>query len=213
LLSPWRLLPLLLLLVGCGFHLRGAIEIPPGLEPVYLQSGGLVGQAVDQRLRASGVAVTADAKAAGLVLRILDQSRSSRVVAIDRDGKGLAYALEFRVRFDAIDRGGQTLMPAQQISLERTFDDNPDVAVLGKQLESDIIYQDMADDAADQLLLRLRAAVLGRAAPTGQPAVPATGAADRAPGAADQGLPLSAPASSATGDSDRRLPLSAPAAP
>ncbi|MCF8003337.1 MAG: hypothetical protein K9L32_03865, partial [Chromatiaceae bacterium] len=49
-----------------------------------------------------------------------------------------------------------------RITLERTFDDNPDVAVLGKQLESDIIYQDMADDAADQVLLRLRAAVAAR---------------------------------------------------
>lgn len=153
---------MMLLLVGCGFHLRGAIDIPPGLEPVYIQSGGLVGQAIDQRLRGSGVPVTGVAKEAGLVLRILGQSRSSRVVAVDRTGKALAYALEFRIVFDAVDASGQALIPEQRITLERTFDDNPDVAVLGKQLESDIIYQDMADDAADQVLLRLRAAVAAR---------------------------------------------------
>jgi LPS-assembly lipoprotein len=150
---------MMVLLVGCGFHLRGAIDIPPGLEPVYIQSGGLVGQAIDQRLRGSGVPVTGVAKEAGMVLRILGQSRSSRVVAVDRTGKALAYALEFRIGFDAVDASGQALIPAQWITLERTFDDNPDVAVLGKQLESDIIYQDMVDDAADQVLLRLRAAV------------------------------------------------------
>lgn len=150
---------LALLLTGCGFHLRGAVDIPPDLEPVYIQSGGLVGQAIGERLRGSGVSVTQVATKAGLILRFFGQSRSSRVVAVDREGKALAYTLEFRVGFDAVDASGQQLIPEQRLTLERTFDDNPDVAVLGKQLESDIIYQDMADDAADQALLRLRAAL------------------------------------------------------
>jgi outer membrane lipopolysaccharide assembly protein LptE/RlpB len=34
--------------------------------------------------------------------------------------------------------------------------------VLGKELETDIIYGDMADDAADQVILRLRAALRQR---------------------------------------------------
>ncbi len=158
----WLVAAFILLLAGCGFHLRGAVDIPAALEPVYIQSGGLVGEAINERLRGSGVPVTGTATEAGMVLRILGQSRSSRVVAVDRAGKALAYALEFRVSFDATDASGQRLIPEQQLSLERTFDDNPDVAVLGKQLESDIIYQDMADDAADQVLLRLRAAVAAR---------------------------------------------------
>ena len=152
------------LIAGCGYRLRGAVEIPPGLEPIYLQTGGLVGQAVDDRLRGSGVPVTPVANDAGLILRILDQSRSSRVVAVDRGGKALAFALELQVRFDAVDAAGKPLIPPQHLTLERTFDDNPDVAVLGKQLESDIIYQDLASDAADQMLLRLRAALAARSA-------------------------------------------------
>lgn len=152
-----------LLLTGCGFHLRGAVDIPARLEPVYIQFGGLVGQAIEERLRGSDVAVTHLATEAGLILRFFGQSRSSRVVAVDREGKALAYALEFRVGFNAVDASGQQLIPEQRLTLERTFDDNPDVAVLGKQLESDIIYQDMADDAADQVLLRLRAALAAHA--------------------------------------------------
>ncbi|MEA3641778.1 MAG: LPS assembly lipoprotein LptE [Lamprobacter sp.] len=167
------LLPIvMLLLVGCGFHLRGAIDFPPGLEPVYIQSGGLVGQAVEQRLRGSGVAVTDVAKEAGMTLRFISQSRRSRVVAVDRAGKALAYALEFRVGFDAVDAVGKPLIPQQALTLERTFDDNPDVAVLGKQLESDIIYQDMADDAADQILLRLRAAIVALSRAQGRMSTP-----------------------------------------
>lgn len=153
----------LLMVSGCGFHLRGAIAIPAGFEPVYIQSGGPVGQAIDERLQASGVAVTNTAGQAGLILRILGQWRSSRVVAVDRFGKALAYALELSVRFEAVDAAGQPLIEPQGIKLERTFDDNPDVVVLGKQLESDIIYQDLIGDVADQILMRLRAAIASRA--------------------------------------------------
>jgi len=177
------ILACLLALVGCGFHLRGAVDLPPDLEPIYIQSGGLVGQSIDERLRGSGVSVTSLATQAGMILRILGQTRSSRVVAVDRAGKALAYALEFVVVFDAVDAGGQALIPEQRIILERTFDDNPDVAVLGKQLESDIIYQDMADDAADQVLLRLRAAVTARSSQRRR----------SAPQPPQQAVPLAAP--------------------
>ena len=144
-------------LAGCGFQLRGAVSVPEGLEPIHLQAGGLIRQALDDRLEASGVQLTASPQDAGLVLRILDQSRSSRVVAVDRAGKALAFALEYRIRFDAVDATGERLIAPRALKLERTFDDNPDVAVLGKQLESEIIYRDLAADAADQVLLSLRA--------------------------------------------------------
>lgn len=146
-------------LTACGFHLRGAVSIPAGMEPIYIKGGGLLGQAIDTRLEGSQVKLTKDPAAAGLIMRILGQSRSSRVVAVDRGGKALAYALEYQVTFDAVDATGQQVVARQTLTLERTFDDNPDVAVLGKQLESEIIYQDLAADAADQVLLRLRAAL------------------------------------------------------
>ncbi|KAA6187824.1 hypothetical protein F2Q65_00855 [Thiohalocapsa marina] len=170
-----RLVPALVLILGltltlggCGFQLRGAVDIPPDLSPLYVQSGGLVGWAIESRLPGSGVQTTRDATKAGMVLRILSESRDSRVVALDRNGRALAYVLTYRVRFDARDDQGNVLMPPQSIVLERTFDDNPDVSVLGKQEESDIIYQDLANDAADQVLLRLRAALTARGAASGR---------------------------------------------
>ncbi|MGB5830639.1 MAG: LPS assembly lipoprotein LptE [Thiohalocapsa sp.] len=148
--------------IGCGFHLRGAVDIPPELSPLFIQSGGVVGEAIEARLAGSGVGLTANPADAGMVLRIRSQSRTSRVVAVDIDGKALAYVLTYRVSFDARDGTGKSLVPVQTLALDRTFDDNPNVAVLGKELESDIIYQDLASDAADQVLLRLRAALANR---------------------------------------------------
>jgi LPS-assembly lipoprotein len=150
-------------LTGCGFHLRGAVDIPPELSPLYIQSGGVVGDAIEARLAGSGVQLTKSPTDAGMILRVLSQSRSSRVVALDVNGKALAYMLTYRVTFEVQDGAGKVLLPQQSITLDRTFDDNPDVAVLGKQLESDIIYEDLASDAADQVLLRLRAGLANRA--------------------------------------------------
>lgn len=153
----WLLLALAVLVQpGCGFHLRGAVEFPPSLSPLYIQSGGAVGRAIEARLHGSQVALSRSPADAGLILRILSEQRSSRVVAVDVDGKALAYALSYVVGFEVQDGDGNLLIPAQSITLERTFDDNPDVSVLGKQQESDIIYADLASDAADQVLLRVR---------------------------------------------------------
>ncbi|MCF7985870.1 MAG: hypothetical protein K9L70_15820 [Thiohalocapsa sp.] len=151
------LLFLPLALGGCGFQLRGGVDIPPDLTPLYIQSGGLVGEAIEARLQGSEVGISPTPADAGMILRVLSENRSSRVVAVDREGKALAFELSFRVRFDAQAGDGRQLLAPQTLTLDRTFDDNPNVAVLGKELESDIIYRDMANDAADQVLLRLRA--------------------------------------------------------
>lgn len=164
--APWLVLSFALLLAlvtsGCGFHLRGSIDVPPALSPVYIQSGGLVGNAVAARLQGTEVQVTDRPETARLLIRILAEQRSSRVIAVDRQGRSLAFLLSYQVSFDAIDGDGEPVLEQQTISLDRTFDDNPDVSTLGKQLESDIIEQQMADDAADQVFLRLRAALAER---------------------------------------------------
>ncbi len=149
----------LLFTSGCGFQLRGPLDISTDYSPVFIQSGGAVGAVIEERLRDSGLALTRTPTQAGLILRVLRQERSSRIVAVDRAGKALAYELTYAVTFDALGEQGRVLLTPQALSAVRTFDDNPDVAVLGKQLESEIIYQDMVADVAERMLLRLRAAL------------------------------------------------------
>jgi LPS-assembly lipoprotein len=153
-------LVLLSLLSACGFKLRGTVEIPPELNPMYLQGGaGALNRAILQRLEYSEVRLAPRPQDARITVRILNESRSSRVIAVDRDGKVLASELHYRVNFDAVGQDGKELVPAQNLDLVRTYE-NPDVEVLGKQLEADLIYEDLAQDAADRILDRLRAALL-----------------------------------------------------
>jgi LPS-assembly lipoprotein len=85
------------------------------------------------------------------------------VVATGSAGKVLAYELHLVVVYDAVTPDGKARVSKQTLDLSRTFD-NPDVEVLGKQLEQEQIYQEFAVDAADRILLRLRSALRGAAA-------------------------------------------------
>jgi LPS-assembly lipoprotein len=148
---------------GCGFRLRGEVEVPAELNPMYIQAAGSspVAQALRDRLRGTQVRLVANAKEAKLVLRVLGEARSSRVVAVNRSGKVLSFELFYRVTFDVQGADGKERLPRQEVDLVRGFD-NPDTEVLGKQLEGELIYQDMIDDAADRVLIRLRAALIKR---------------------------------------------------
>ena len=145
---------------GCGFHLRGSVDVPPELNPLYIEapSGSLVREALVEQLSGGPVALAAGAASARLILRIEGENRSSRVAATDSSGKILAYDLHFDVTYSLVAPGGAQKLPPQRIDLVRTFD-NPDVEVLGKQLEEETIYREFAVDAADRILMRLRSAL------------------------------------------------------
>ncbi len=146
---------------GCGFHLRGVVEIPAALNPIYIQAGGgsPVRAALIDQLAGSDVRVSPTPADAKLILRILGESRFSRVVAVDTSGRVLAYELHYLVRYDGITPDGAEKVPPQTLDLIRNFD-NPDVEVLGKQLEEAMIYEDFARDAADRILMRLRVTLI-----------------------------------------------------
>jgi LPS-assembly lipoprotein len=142
---------------GCGFRLRGAVDVPPDLSPIYVDapSGSLVREAMEEQLRGGPVALADKAADAKLIVRLQGESRSSRVVATDSSGKVLAYDLYFKLTYEATTANGERKLSPQPLDLVRTFD-NPDVEVLGKQLEEEQIYRELAVDAADRILMRLR---------------------------------------------------------
>lgn len=146
---------------GCGFRLRGTVDIPPDLSPLYVEAapGSLVREAIEAQLRGGPVALAGKAADAKLILRLQGERRSSRVVATNNAGKVLAYDLHFSLTYEATTAGGVQKLSPQPLDLVRTFD-NPDVEVLGKQLEEEQIYRELAVDAADRILMRLRTLLL-----------------------------------------------------
>jgi len=151
----------MLLTSACGFKLRGDVEIPDALNPMFIQAsrGSAVRDAILDRLQGSQVRLAAGPQDARVIIRIKSETSGSRVAALDRNGKALASELHLYVAFDAVTPDGKQLAPLQTLDLVRTYE-NPDVEVLGKQLEASLIVKDLARDAASRILGRMRAVLL-----------------------------------------------------
>ncbi len=147
-------------LSGCGFRLRARAEIPLQYRPVSIEApaGSAVAPIIRARLLTTGVTISEDPAAARLRLHLSGERRAARVAAVDLNGKTLAWELHDLIDFEALGPDGKVLLPRQTLDISRIFD-NPDIEVLGKQLEQAQIYEDLAAELADRILMRLRAAL------------------------------------------------------
>jgi LPS-assembly lipoprotein len=158
--TAYRIAILLLILTvaGCGFKLRGVYSLPDSISPLYITQAGDDGNeltnALTVQLESSGIIVASERKQASAVLQLSDHSSDRRVVALDKSGKVAEYELHETLRFKLIDRSGTELVPPQQVNQLQSYA-NPEVRVLGKQLEEDILRRDMRRDLAGQIIRRL----------------------------------------------------------
>jgi len=154
------LLAVVLATSACGFRLRGDLEIPAELSPVFVQAqpGSPVGDEIVRHLQGSQVQLAAAPRQAHTIIRISNERRSSQIIAVNRDGKVLERELHYGLTFDAVTPDGKQLVPQQSLNLARSYED-PGAEVLGKQSENELIYTDMFSDAADRILICLRVAL------------------------------------------------------
>jgi LPS-assembly lipoprotein len=147
-----------LLLAGCGFHLRGTMDLPPSLGSIYIQGGNPYGEFVAElrrTLRASHTHVVDSPAGARATLTIQREDVHRQVLSVGSTGKAREYGLALTVEFQVTDPKGQVLVPSQTVSVSRdlSFDSTQ---VLGKGEEEVLLRQEMIRDAAQQVLWRLR---------------------------------------------------------
>ena len=152
----WVLI-LSLVVGGCGFHLRGKLDLPPEFLPVGVVSppGSLVAPALRAQLTAAGVPQTAEVDAAGMVIRIFHEQDDRRVVAVNQAGKVVASELRLRVDYQVRTRDDRALVPRTRLDLARE-QVNPEIEVLGKAEEAALMRRDLVADMADRILQQVR---------------------------------------------------------
>ncbi len=150
-------LAVLLILQGCGFHLRGGLQ-GESVPLTYLKGGG------DQRGGQTGLrgelsrvnGITDNAASAEMALTIISENFTRHVLSVGTTGKVREYELRYVARFAVSDKTGTELLAPQTISLTRDYRFDT-TQVLGSNAEEDTLRQDMARDAAQQILRRLQA--------------------------------------------------------
>lgn len=150
------LLSVAALAAGCGFHLRGATELPAGIERVHVATRDELSAFSIELFRAleqAGARRAASPADADAVVRVRADKTGRRVLSVSARNTPQEFEIFYQVEF-SIDVGGQEAVPAQRLELTRniSFDES---RLLAKDREEEILRGAMARDLADLVLRRL----------------------------------------------------------
>jgi LPS-assembly lipoprotein len=150
---------LALLISACGYHLRGAIELPSGMKNVYLEGGSA--QLRDQFKRAmeiSSVPLASSPETAGIIVRIFDEDNQRRVLSLGSGGTANDFELSYRLDYELVDSKNQIISARQPIEIRREYYNNQ-VAVIAKENEESVIRNEMYQQAVRTIVNRARVAL------------------------------------------------------
>ena len=147
---------LLLALAGCGFQLRGSIDLP--FETLHLDGmpySPFTGQ-LRRTLSASSTRVVDNAEEASAVVHLLGEAQERAILAVSGAGRVRELQLRYRVSFRVADPVGNEWLPQDEVLVVRdmTYDDSQ---ILAKEGEAQTLFREMQSDAVQQVLRRLQA--------------------------------------------------------
>ena len=144
-----------LVLGGCGFHLRGQVDLSPALSSVYIRSSDAdLKREVAGALRAAGSEVPQSAEVASATLKLSNVDFQRQVVTVDSRGKATGFRLVYKADFEAAKKGGGSLTGKRTVRAARDYDFDS-TQVLQKEGEEDFLRSDMERDAAQQIVRQL----------------------------------------------------------
>lgn len=183
LFSTLSMLLLLGLLAACGFHLRGLMDSTPLKFPfsrLYIDVGSGSRLAAPLLLAMKSypnILVMDQAATADGVLRIISEKTNKDLSSIDRSGQASEYRLSYVVTAQ-IWINGRQVGPDIVLNQSRTMTYS-DSAVLGKDQEETLLWDDMARNVAQLMVYRLSSTrLLREAASEAAAVVPAARASD-----------------------------------
>ncbi len=151
-----RLAPALLL-VGCGFHLRGSTDL--GFRTLYIQGPATSPFviALERRIAATtSTRIAPNAKTAQAVFTLLAEVQSQVPMAYNADGTVSQYQLRYTVRYQLATPQGRVLIAPAEMTQTSNLSYSSG-ATLAKANESDLLYRGMRGELVDRLMFQLAA--------------------------------------------------------
>lgn len=105
------ILILFLLLTACGFHLRGAAFLPPGLNSIYVDGPAYdpLTLALQQSIRSTDATLVKTAKDAQLTIQIANQAFNQQLTNISANTLVNTYHLQYAVVVQLLNRSGTVI--------------------------------------------------------------------------------------------------------
>lgn len=148
---------LCLALAGCGFQLRGAPPVPPGLQPLAVscveQVPAELCQAVKAQLALGDIDVRVPAEA-DYILRLQGFEQDRRASAITVQAAAAEYTLRQIVTIDVLTRDELPLITETRLNTSETYRYD-ETNVLAKQREEQELRQQLFERLSQQIIFRL----------------------------------------------------------
>ncbi len=147
------------LVSACGFHLRGQENLP--FDTLYVEGNTALLQQLKRHITTgTGTRLVNQASAAQAVFALDHEVREKVILALDVSGQVRQFELRYRVGFRVRDAQGRDWLPLNEIVLTRevSFANQP----LASEAEEALLYRDMQDDMANQIVRRLAASSLAQ---------------------------------------------------
>ncbi|MBS7456236.1 LPS assembly lipoprotein LptE [Coralloluteibacterium stylophorae] len=149
------------LLPGCGFHRRGALVMPAGLEPIRVVSNteySPVATGVERALRRQGIAI-ADAAASDVAILNIGRERFGQgPIMAENRSRTQEYVATYRVTIRLRAADGTIVVPEQTVSLDREYVVDTRLPI-GTPAEQDLLEEELRRDMVDAVLRRIDAAL------------------------------------------------------
>ncbi len=146
-----------LLLSGCGFHLRGMIDMPAWLNDVaiIIESGHRdLEPMLKAQLDAYHIQVTSEPNQAHYWLIIEQDREEQHITSVSSSTTPRQYQMTYVVRYRLQQAKGKEIIPSSQIAITRQITINSD-RILGSNDEENTLKKEMRRDAAIQILDRI----------------------------------------------------------
>ncbi|WP_333876824.1 LPS-assembly lipoprotein LptE [Methylobacter sp.] len=145
-----------LLLSACGYHLRGAFELPASMKNVFVEGGsGPLRDQFSQIMQSSSGQLASSRKGAGIVIKILSEDFNRRVLSLSTRGKSNEFELEYRLDYEFANAVDAILMPRQTVEIRREYY-NDQQFVIAKDNEEGVIRNEMYQQAVHTIVNRAR---------------------------------------------------------
>ena len=144
---------------ACGFHLRGALDMPSGIKNVYLEGGSEKFRDQFKRvMETSSVQVTNSPANAGLIVHIFNEENKRQILSLSSGGAANEFELDYSVEYEILDANNKVLLARESFDTKREYFNNQQ-AVIAKDNEEMTIRDEMYQQAVRGIVNRTRVAL------------------------------------------------------
>ncbi len=148
-----------LLLSACGYHLRGAFQLPENMKSVYIEGASpQLREQFNQVIKSSSAKLANSRSGAGIVIKIFDENFNRRVLSLSSRGKTNEFELFYRLDYELANAGDASLMARQPVEVRREYY-NDQQFMIAKDNEETVIRKEMYLQAVHTIVNRARVAL------------------------------------------------------